>query len=187
MAPGWRDTGWTVCGPAGEVLWVLLQTAQGGRGETESTWAGTWKELTQPHVATELTSLRDSTGPHDGLKAPALRGRGGPVGPVLPRYWDQPIREASRAAVGTAQMLGPLGSCGLSASTPQAKRPRAAGSGCAQPTCKARPARARRPRSALLVGSATEAKAVGLPGWHPPHPGLGDLRRKGESPPGHSG
>ena len=77
LGPRMEDTGWTVCGPAGEVLWVLLQTAQGGRGETESTWAGTWKELTQPHVATEPTSLRDSTGPHDGLKAPALRGTEG--------------------------------------------------------------------------------------------------------------
>ena len=84
------------------------------------------------------------------------------MSPVLPRYWDQPIREASRAAVGTAQMLGPLGSRGLSASTPQAKGPRAAGSGCAQPTCKPRPARAGL-CSALPEGSATEAKVVGLP------------------------
>lgn len=110
------------------------------------------------------------------------------MGPVLPRYRDQPIREAGGAAEGTAQLLGPLGSGGLSASTPQVKGARAAGAGCAQPTCKARPARARGPalrtdrqagrptvpgdargpeaprqRSALPVGSATEARVLGLP------------------------
>ena len=77
LAPGWRDTGWTICGLQGRCRGFCWKRRKEAEEKQRAPWAGTWKELTQPHVATEPTSLWDSTGPHDGLKAPALRGTEG--------------------------------------------------------------------------------------------------------------
>lgn len=64
---------WTLQGKCFEFCWKRREET----GRTESALAGTWKELTRPHVATDRTSLLDSTGLRGGLKAPVLRGTEG--------------------------------------------------------------------------------------------------------------
>lgn len=194
-------------GPQGRCRGFCWKPRKEAEEKQRVPWAGMWKELTQPHVVTKRTSLRDSTGPRDGLKAPVLRGTEGSLwalsspgtgtspsekqaGRQRPQLscWDpwaqvacQPLPPRSRGPGPLAQAAlspparlaqlehaglrsGPTGRQGdpLSPETPGVQRPQ----GNAPPS---------------LWGLRQRPGSWASPGWHTPHPRLGDLRRKGES------
>lgn len=64
-------------GPLGRCCGFCWKWRKEAEEKQRVPWVGTWKELTQPHMATEPTSLWGSTGPRDSLKASALRGTEG--------------------------------------------------------------------------------------------------------------